>query len=241
MSIVKWVYGGWALFLADNVVLSENRTRLIEVLGSKERYHNLFNTCSTLALGSIAYSFYRLGPGTFAPRSLLDRCLSVLFLVGGSFLLSQIPAFNPRVAAKIAEAKKESDVKKDDVFGVYRCTRHPMLYGAALMSWGVSAFVLHTGTFALCVGMLPVVVLGTMHQDSRYRRGLGGELTPEREKNSPNIPFSHGYFAVPVKELDLESFGAVSCAAVAAALLYRRTALRRLLKRRPITTVQTKT
>jgi len=32
-------------------------------------------------------------------------------------------------------------------------------------------------------------VIGTSHQDYRYRRGSGGTLTPEREAVTSNVPF----------------------------------------------------
>lgn len=56
---VRWAVGGWAFFIAENAILSENRTTLIECFGN-ETYHALYGICSTIATGSIAYSYYYL-------------------------------------------------------------------------------------------------------------------------------------------------------------------------------------
>ena len=34
-----------------------------------------------------------------------------------------------------------------------------------------------------------VALVGTHHQDDRYRRGIGGHLSPEKEARTSNLPF----------------------------------------------------
>ena len=45
------------------------------------------------------------------------------------------------------------------------------------------------GRFALGAGPFAVALVGTHHQDYRYRRGIGGELSPERDARTSNLPF----------------------------------------------------
>ena len=69
-AAMRWAAGGWSLFIAENLILSENRTWLIEQLGD-DGYHGLYGTLSTVAMGSVAYGYrYRVrgaGPFAFAP------------------------------------------------------------------------------------------------------------------------------------------------------------------------------
>jgi len=55
-SSVKWAAGSWSLFIAENLVLSENRTTIINNLGD-DNYHYVYGLCSTAAVGSIAYGY----------------------------------------------------------------------------------------------------------------------------------------------------------------------------------------
>lgn len=64
---MKWACGGWSLFIAENLILSENRMWLIHQLGD-DGYHILYGTLSTVAMGSVAYGYrYKVsGAGPFA-------------------------------------------------------------------------------------------------------------------------------------------------------------------------------
>ena len=66
-SGLKWAAGGWSLFIAENLLLSENRTYLIDRLGD-DGYHGLYGTLSTVAMCSVAYGYrYKVrGQGPFA-------------------------------------------------------------------------------------------------------------------------------------------------------------------------------
>ena len=51
-STMRWAVGGWSFFIVENVVLSENRARVIALLGDDEResrYHALYGSLSTAA------------------------------------------------------------------------------------------------------------------------------------------------------------------------------------------------
>lgn len=66
---VRWAAGGWSFFTAENALLSENRTWLIEELGD-ERYHLMYGTLSTVATASIGYAYYSIRKLTPTPPAL---------------------------------------------------------------------------------------------------------------------------------------------------------------------------
>ena len=61
----KWICLGWGGFTLENVILSENRTQIIEYFGEggNETYHRIYNTLSTLACASVAFGYLRYKPG----------------------------------------------------------------------------------------------------------------------------------------------------------------------------------
>lgn len=56
---IRWATLGWSFFIAENAVLSENRSIIIEQLGDSN-YHILYGTISTAATASIGYGYFRL-------------------------------------------------------------------------------------------------------------------------------------------------------------------------------------
>ena len=57
---VRWIGLGWCGFLAENIVLSENRTWIISAIGDTG-YHATYSALSTAATASIAYGIIRHG------------------------------------------------------------------------------------------------------------------------------------------------------------------------------------
>lgn len=57
---VRWIAGGWAAFITENLVLSHNRDYLITNF-SDERYHQAYNLLSTASCSAIAYGYFRHG------------------------------------------------------------------------------------------------------------------------------------------------------------------------------------
>lgn len=102
-SSVRWAAGGWTFFIAENVILSENRTFLIENLGDAG-YHNVYGLLSTVAVGSIGYAYLRkvqaVGPfvwTTVTPLS--SKIASWVLLSFGLGMASQtLPKFQIPVA-----------------------------------------------------------------------------------------------------------------------------------------------
>ena len=64
------------------------------------------------------------------------------------------------------------------------------LWSMGLVGFGHSFLVPNLPKKAwLCMPLL-VAMIGGGHTDSRHRRGMGGELTSERDKLTSNIPFA---------------------------------------------------
>lgn len=174
----KWIAGAWVAFAAENVLLSEHRTWIIDEVGERA-YHRLFSTLSTATMLGMAWSYARHGRGPLmAPLPASVRAVGAAAALVGALLLSH--AQLPLVPAP----------KQAPGTGVDRITRHPLLYGAGLVCAGIALRAHHASTRVLCAGPLCVAVVGTHHQDSRYRRGMGGTLTPARDAATSNIPFA---------------------------------------------------
>ena len=55
---MKWAIGGWSFFIAENTILSENRTTLISNFGD-DMYHICYGTLSTAAMSSVFYGYFK--------------------------------------------------------------------------------------------------------------------------------------------------------------------------------------
>ena len=55
---LRWAVGGWTFFIAENAILSENRTAIIDAVG-EQQYHALYGGISTTACLSIAYGYFK--------------------------------------------------------------------------------------------------------------------------------------------------------------------------------------
>ena len=74
------------------------------------------------------------------------------------------------------------------VHGLERITRHPGLWSFGLLGLG-SAFLVPSLPQGVWLAMPSMVALvGGSHTDSRYRRGMGGELSEEYDKVTSNVP-----------------------------------------------------
>jgi hypothetical protein len=84
-SVLRWAVGGWAFFIAENAVLSENRTWLIQELGD-DNYHNVYGTFSTIATASIGFAYYKIRRSTMPPRWILWRRSPPRMAAAGSWI-----------------------------------------------------------------------------------------------------------------------------------------------------------
>lgn len=87
---VRCIGLGWIGFVGENLVLSENREKIIEVAGERN-YHLGYSTLSTCACGLIGYGYWhgrRLGPRILLQAGLSRRfgalCCQGLGLAGVS-------------------------------------------------------------------------------------------------------------------------------------------------------------
>jgi prenyl protein peptidase len=89
-SSLRWAAGGWAFFIAENLILSENRTFLIDQVGDTS-YHNIYGACSTAAVGSIVYAYlYKIrGVEPFLSVTPASRAISFVFFSLGLGFASQ--------------------------------------------------------------------------------------------------------------------------------------------------------
>lgn len=270
LRAARWVGGGWTLFITENLVLSENRSRIIEATGGDERrYLMLYSGLSTLSCAAIGYGYIKgrrqgamVGggpPGAF--RQFAGLGLQAVGLVAAAQFIpklqvpvelgggpapapTDLPQVHPHQPAAAAPAGgfrlrcpmdfTPVDTPADGVYGVQRVTRHPQFWilgfiglGAAVATPFLSEIVMFT---------MPAVfaVVGGLHQDSRFRRGLGGTLTPEFDDKTSAVPFlallsgRQCWLDLGGEFKEVNSALALTVAALMA--LRRRAALRSLLK-----------
>lgn len=227
---MRWALGGWSFFIAENFVLSENRTYLISNFGD-DAYHYAYGTLSTAAMTSVFYGYFRkvknaeplLWKGPAVPLG--AKALSFMCLSLGLGMASQIPPklqipvhFVPEndtentIATSAAVVDTDAttttapaqsgwkvrcpfdftdnkDTNSPVVHGLERITRHPGLWSFGLLGLG-SAFLVPSLPQRVWL-MMPsmVALIGGAHTDSRFRRGMGGELSPEYDRATSNVPF----------------------------------------------------
>lgn len=206
---VRWAAGGWIFFVAENAILSENRTYLISELGD-DNYHLVYGTLSTIATASIGYSFYRLrsmgipAAAYNIPRSPVALGASwVLLTVGLNMATQALPKFQIPVGMSSSDSGasklqvrcpfdfKEPARTDDALHGLERVTRHPGLWSLGLTGLGHGILVAPAALPLKLWFTGPALVawLGGAHTDSRFRRNMGGSLSPAHDAVTSNIPF----------------------------------------------------
>eukprot|EP00040_Diaphanoeca_grandis_P005604 m.33642 g.33642 ORF g.33642 m.33642 type:complete len:288 (-) comp16850_c0_seq1:168-1031(-) len=240
---VKIIGLGWCGFIAENLILSENRTEIIAKIGD-DNYHHVYNTLSTTACSAIAYGYYigrKKGPqiripgvgskvaafglqavglgiaAQFAPKFQIPVMVNVpttktppptpptttattIKPSGVQPVADDTVATAPQQQSEAVAEKKlfqvrcpmdftPADVPQDGIYGVKRITRHAMFWSFGMVSLG---FALRTRFMSEVVMFtMPAVfaAVGGLHQDSRYRRGMGGQLPKEIDEVTSSIPF----------------------------------------------------
>ena len=197
----KLVTFGWMAFIAENLILSENRTQIIERFGDRN-YHLTYNTLSSLSCISIAAGFIKgrnSGPliaqtipklFKFQSSKAMPWIACTLRVLGLGIASQMLPAVQAPfkyggqyhgtldVQCPINFANKDSPAKM--------ISRHPMLWSMGLV--GLS-FALQAKTQTqLIFNMFPLAFtfVGGLHQDSRFRRGIGGNI----DGKSSFVPFA---------------------------------------------------
>lgn len=223
-AAAKWIGGGWTLFIAENVILSENRNHIIGALGSESSYTYVYSAASTVACSSIAYGYWK-GRRSGAlisgiPRG--GRQLAAIGIQGLGFIAAaqllpklQIPVeFGPKVVEmpkpasdhlktetlNPVEAKSSfqlrcpmdftpTDMPEDGIYGINRVTRHPQLWILGFIGAGAAVATPFLSEAVMFTMPAVLALIGSLHQDSRYRRGMGGSLPPEIDEKTSAIPF----------------------------------------------------
>jgi hypothetical protein len=219
---IKWITFGWLSFIAENVILSENRTEIIERFGS-ENYHHVYNTLSTLACGSIAWGYLKHGRKTgptfrakgSIPAIVVGTAIQTLGFVGLFQLLPklQVPwtveyindagaaagvtsAATTRPSVKFAarcpmdfRSMKGTSDDPDAVVGLERITRYPFLWIFSFATLGNALSTIYWTEGVMFAFPTIFAYIGSSHQDSRFKRGIGGYLSPQREEKTSLLPF----------------------------------------------------
>ncbi len=220
-SSMLWAAGGWTFFIAENLILSENRTYLIDQLGDSA-YHAVYGTLSTIATGSIGYAYLYKIPKNAPPllwnaAPLPARIAAWAFLSLGATMASQaLPKLQIPVAYVSSPPKEENTTapstvepssgqwkvqcpfdftdskagsSQDEPHGLDRISRHPGLWSMGFMCLGQASLLSSVPQKVWWSFPAIVALVGGAHSDSRYRRGLGGTLSPEYDAKTSNVPF----------------------------------------------------
>lgn len=85
---------------------------------------------------------------------------------------------------------KPKDVPRDGIYGLERISRHAVFWSLGFACAGQACYTLFVPEMFMFTFPLIFAVIGTEHQDYRYRRGSGGLLTSQYEAMTSNIPFA---------------------------------------------------
>jgi hypothetical protein len=206
----RWAAGGWAFFIAENTLLSENRTWIIEQLGN-ENYHAVYGLGSTLATASIGYAYYAIKKMNIAETLKPNRpgalVLGSLGLVLASQALPrmQIPIQINDTANVDTQASDTTTTRRfqvrcpfdfnethttSQIHGMERITRHVGLWSFGFVGLGQACLQTNPALRVWWMGPAAVAWLGGLHHDSRMRRGMGGHLDPNYESQTSCLPFA---------------------------------------------------
>lgn len=213
---IQWAIGGWLFFVGENLVLSENRTYLIEVLGDG-KYHAIYGTFSTIATIGILYGYRKLSKNHLLQGSAIPLAarLGAGAVIGTGMLLASQVA--PKLQIPVtrlnnnADDVESSSVSKEpagwkvrcpfdftdhsssngesSVCGVERVSRHPGLWALGLVSAGNGLLQPTLPLTLWFMGPALIALIGGSHADSRYRRGMGGTLSGLQDYQTSNVPF----------------------------------------------------
>ena len=197
---VRFCGGGWCFFVAENAVMSENRGWLIDSLGEKG-YRGCYGALSTLSMASVAYGYWRHGPGPklrAAGPGAAALALGFGFQTLGLVAVANVaPKLNnpfdgdflTKCPLDLEHERARKERPKDEVYGAQRVTRHPTFWTLGALGLGVACTTPFAGTAAAALGFPLVATLGGAHMDYRHRLGRGGTLTPEKDAVTSGIPF----------------------------------------------------
>lgn len=98
--------------------------------------------------------------------------------------VSWLPKFGVRCPFDFSKPNPD-----DGMQGMQRVSRHYSLWSLGVAGLGMALGTPFAPEVAMFAFPLVFAAVGSTHQDSRFRRGMGGELSPEMEQKSSNVPF----------------------------------------------------
>lgn len=258
-SSMKWAAGGWTFFIAENLILSENRTYLIEQLGDGA-YHAVYGTLSTIATASIGYAYLYKIPKNVPPllwsvssaAPMPSRVAAWFLLSLGASMASQVlPKLQIPVAYVSSGGTPEESTKvptavqpettgqwkvqcpfdftdskagssEDEPHGLDRISRHPGLWSMGFMCLGQACLLPSVPQKVWWSFPAIVALVGGAHTDSRFRRGLGGSLSPEYDAKTSNVPFVALLNNGGWRELEIKPLNALLATSVATVYVLRK-------------------
>jgi len=212
---IKFIGLGWTGFILENVVMSHNRDWIISEFGD-HKYHMTYNVLSTAACSSILYGYIKHGrkSGPLVPCKGIPGIVASLVLqtIGFGIISQQLPKLQMPVGVK-SETKPEAtnnainttggsalfvrcpmdfrppDVPADGVYGTMKISRHAAFWSFGMVCAGEALTTVFLPEVVMFSFPIVFALIGSEHQDYRYRRNSGGSLTPEFERITSNIPF----------------------------------------------------
>ena len=213
---VRWIGLGWSAFIAENLILSDNREYIIQQFGD-QNYHMLYNTLSTGATTSILYGFVKhrkTGPALPVPSVHMKLCgyiFQTVGLIGVSQLFPKLqspyepttpssssshptdfpapPIAKPSPKLRCPLDFKAADVPHGGIYGMERISRHSTFWSFGIWSFGHACTAKFLPEVVFYGFPIVFALIGGWHQDVRYLRGSGGILTKEKYEITSNIPF----------------------------------------------------
>lgn len=87
------------------------------------------------------------------------------------------------------KSRSDSSNSSDGLHGIERVSRHAAFWSFGLVCMGpsFSSIFMPQIVFGVCPAIFALI--GGAHQDSRYRRRMGGYLSPEKDANTSHLPF----------------------------------------------------
>ena len=169
----------------------------------------MYNTLSTTACLSIAFGLYRYRPQSTSllwNQTTFTKTASFVCLsLGMSGFCQNIPRLQIPVGYSSNNNRQETREPKgfhvkcpfdfskteneDDITGINRITRHPMLWSLGITGIGISLLYPFPTQFVASSFPIVFALIGGAHKDYRYRRNLGGYLSPEIDEKTSHIPF----------------------------------------------------
>jgi uncharacterized membrane protein len=100
---VKIIGLAWTAFIGENLIMSENRTAIIEFLGDEKRYRQLYSALSLAACSGIGYGYLRYartGPVLARPGALRSMAALALQFLGAAGLSQMAPKLQVPLSLK---------------------------------------------------------------------------------------------------------------------------------------------